>query len=59
MGGVLRNNNGETLLIFSKNVGVCDSNEAKLLAILESLKLFSKGFGGRLLVENNSSNAVA
>ena len=35
--GVPRNSNCEALLMLSKNVGVCDSNEAEVLAILEAL----------------------
>ena len=57
VGGVLRSSNGEVLLLFSKNVGVCDSNEAEVLVILEDLRFF-RSFDGRLLVESDSSNAV-
>lgn len=38
--GVLRNSKGEVLFKFSKHVGVCDSNKAEVLAILESLCSF-------------------
>ena len=38
IGGVLRNCNGDVLFMFSKYVGVCDSNEVEVLAILESLR---------------------
>ena len=37
IGGVLRNDKGEVLLMFSKSVGIRDSNEAEVLAILEAL----------------------
>ena len=30
IGGILRNNNGEVLFRFSKNVGVCNSNKAEV-----------------------------
>ena len=40
IGGVLRNCNGDVLFMFSKYVRVCDSNEAEVLAILESLRSF-------------------
>lgn len=33
IGGVLCNSNGEVLFMFSKNVGICDSNEPEVLAI--------------------------
>ena len=47
--GVLRNSEGEVLLMFSKNIGVCDSNEAEVLAILKGLKLFSTRYGVHFL----------
>lgn len=50
IGGILRNNNGEVLFRFSKNVGVCDSNEAEVLAILEALRCVSRTFNGSLCV---------
>lgn len=40
IGGVLRNSNGGVLMIFSKYVGVKDSNEVEVLAILEVLLMF-------------------
>eukprot|EP00268_Persea_americana_P018287 TRINITY_DN19084_c1_g1_i1.p1 TRINITY_DN19084_c1_g1~~TRINITY_DN19084_c1_g1_i1.p1 ORF type:complete len:125 (+),score=13.77 TRINITY_DN19084_c1_g1_i1:826-1200(+) len=44
IGGVLRNCKGKVLFMFYKNVGVYDLNEAKILAILEGLRLFSSRF---------------
>ena len=35
--GVLRNNKCEVLFMFSKHVGVCDSSEGEVLAILKAL----------------------
>lgn len=35
--GVIRNSKREVLFIFSKHLGVCDSNEADVLDILEAL----------------------
>ena len=58
IGGVLRNDKGEVLLMFSKSVGIRDSNEAESLAILEALRIFSTSFHGPLLVESDSTNAV-
>ena len=40
IGGVLRNDKGEVLFMFSKNVGIKESNEAEVLAILEALRVF-------------------
>lgn len=44
--------------MFSKRVGVCDSNDAEVLAILEALKLFSGNYGGALILASDSSNAI-
>ncbi|XVE94792.1 hypothetical protein REPUB_Repub02eG0039900 [Reevesia pubescens] len=38
--GVLRDNKGVTKLVFSKNVGVVDSNVAELLAVKEAFLIF-------------------
>lgn len=38
--GLLSNSNGGVLMMFSKYVGVKDSYEAKVLAILEVLRMF-------------------
>ena len=35
--GVLRNSKGDVLFMFSKYVGVCNSNKAEVLAILEAI----------------------
>ena len=59
IGGVLQNSRGEFLLMFSKFVGDCDSNKAEVLAILEALRYFLRFFNGVLVVESDSSNAVA
>ena len=50
-GGVLRNSKGEVIFMFSKFVGVCDSNEVGVPAILEALRCFSKNFHCDLIVE--------
>lgn len=39
-------------------MGVKESNEAKVLAILEALWLFSRSFQAKLIVESDSSNMV-
>ena len=56
---MLRNRKGKVLLMFFKNVGVCNSNVAEVLAILEGLTLFSTIYSGALLMESGSSNAIA
>ena len=58
IGGVLCNSKGDVLFMFSKQMGVCDSNEAEMLAILEALQCFSRLFHGDLIVESDSSNDI-
>lgn len=45
--------------MFSKNVRIRDSNEAKVLAILEAPQIFSTSFQGSLMMESDSSNAIS
>ena len=47
------------LLMFSRNVGVCDLNEAEVLSILKGLGLFSRSYVGALIVESDSFDAIA
>ena len=42
--------------MFSKYVGICDSNEAKVLVIPESLQCFFRYNHNNLIVESDSSN---
>lgn len=58
IGRVLQDDKGVVLAMFPKAVGVKDSNEAELLAILEALRLFIASFQGRLVVETYSLNAI-
>lgn len=44
--------------MFSISIGVWDSNEAEVMAILEALRIFSRSFKGSLIVESDSSNVV-
>lgn len=39
-------------------MGVKESNEAEVLAIFEALRLFSRSFQAKLIVESDSSNTV-
>lgn len=43
VGGVHRNDQGAVLVLFSKNVGLMESNEAEVVAILEALRVFVSG----------------
>lgn len=45
-GGILCDDEREILYLFSKGVGVRDSNGAEVLANLEALRIFSRPFKG-------------
>lgn len=45
--------------MFSKVVGVEDSNEEEILTILEALRMYSRSFQGGLTVESESSNVIS
>lgn len=48
---------GVVLFLFSKNVGILESNEAKMVAVLEALRFFaSSPFQASLTVESDSLN---
>lgn len=49
--GVLRDSDGFSFIVLSKYVGCMESNEAEVLAILESL---SPSFQANLVVESDS-----
>lgn len=42
--------------MFSQHVGVCDSIEVGMLAILEALWVFLDSYQDKLIVESDSSN---
>lgn len=44
---------------FSKHMGIKDSNEVEILAILEALRIFSQSFPNSRTVESDSSNAIS
>lgn len=56
IGGVLHNSKGAILLMFYKNVGVRDSNEAEVFAIREALQIYSNHYHERLVAKSDSSN---
>lgn len=47
------------MCLFSKGVGVRDSNETEVLAILEALRIFSESFQGSMIVDNDSFNTIS
>ncbi|CAN1798021.1 Putative ribonuclease H protein At1g65750 [Linum perenne] len=58
-GGVIRDNNGCFVVVFSANLGVCSIMRSELRAIIEGMKLaWSKGIR-RLKIQTNSKAAVA
>lgn len=56
IGGVLWDHE-ESFHCFFKAVGVKDSNDAAVLAILEAFGIYSSSFHKVLIVESDSSNA--
>ena len=61
IGGVLRDCMAATKVVFSKAIGVADSNVAELLAIREALRIFAASkwvSSHRIIIESDSSNAV-
>ncbi|KAK9283223.1 hypothetical protein L1049_011459 [Liquidambar formosana] len=62
IGGVLRDEHGRILCVFSAPIGSVDSNFAELLAVREALRLFSASVwvsSSHLLIESNSSLVVS
>lgn len=54
-GGVLHNSDGVVSAMFSKRVGLIESNEADVPAILEALRIFiSSSFQVKLVVKSDS-----
>ncbi|XVE88825.1 hypothetical protein DITRI_Ditri19aG0099600 [Diplodiscus trichospermus] len=61
IGGVLRDHDANIKLVFSKSVGVADSNLAEVLAIREAFVIFSYSpwaTAHTLIIESDSMNAV-
>lgn len=55
LGGVFRNHQGHTTLVFTESEGTNDSNEAELLSIMSALNIWVGSGGGKLLIEGDSS----
>ncbi|XVF23464.1 hypothetical protein REPUB_Repub13aG0041100 [Reevesia pubescens] len=61
IGGVLQDEAGAVKLIFSKSIGIADSNVVELLAVKEAFLVFVASKWGRthgLMIESDSLNAV-
>ena len=52
-------NSDNCLVVFSRNVGILELNEANVLAILEALRFFRPIFFYKWDVENDSENAIS
>ena len=59
IGGVLRNHKGEVLYMFSKHVGIKDSNEMEVLTILEAPCIYHSFYHHNLIMESDSINAIS
>ncbi|GJR64984.1 reverse transcriptase [Tanacetum coccineum] len=62
IGGVLRNNCGVVLAVFSISVGALDSNVAKVMEIKEAYRMVNENLdlsASRIIVESDSLNAVS
>ena len=59
IGGVLRNHRGEVMYIFSEHIGIKDSKEVEVLAILEAFHIYRSCYHQSLIVESDSANAIA
>lgn len=55
---MLCNNEGDVLMMFSKSIGIKDSNEAEVLHILEAFCMFVCVHNSKLIVESDSSDAI-
>ena len=61
IGGVLRDCNAAVKAVFSKSIGMADSNLAELLVVREALKVFVAirwASSHRLVIESDSNNIV-
>lgn len=47
------------MLLLSKHVGITDSNEVEIPAIVEAIRKFSICFGGNSRMESDISNAIS
>lgn len=46
-------------MMFPKSIGVKDSNEAKMVAILKALRMFVDVYNVKLVVKSDSYNVIA
>ena len=62
IGGVLRDENGKVLCLFSVHMGILDSNTTELLAIKKAIELISENqnlFGRDIAIVSDSKVAVS
>ncbi|XVE86926.1 hypothetical protein DITRI_Ditri18aG0074600 [Diplodiscus trichospermus] len=61
IGGVLRNHESRVLMVFSKSIGLVNSNMVEILAVKEALSLFLSlqwSQSSSLIIESDSLNVV-
>ena len=56
---MLRNSDGVVLMMLIKYVGILESNEVEVLAILESLRVFLSNYHVKLVMESNSVDVIS
>lgn len=59
IGGVLCNNKREVLMLFTECIGAKEPNKAEVMATLEALRMFVFYYQDKLVVDSDSSNAIA
>lgn len=59
IGGVLHDEEGEIKLFFSEPVGIKDSNEVEFPGIRKALELQNSFENGKLIIDSDSTNAIA
>ncbi|EOX94803.1 Uncharacterized protein TCM_004414 [Theobroma cacao] len=61
IGGILRNEHGDVLILFSKSIGVCDSNKTELMAVREAALIYPASrwcTSHSLFIESDKQNVV-
>lgn len=58
IGGALCDSVGTSSIVFSKSMGLRDSNEAKILGIRRTLSLWVYNSEGKLIIEGDSANTI-
>lgn len=57
--GVLHNNGGDVLVLFSKHVGCMKSNKVEAMAIVEAQHIYVPSSQAKFIVESETKNVVS